>query len=430
MNTTIAELYELFLRHPHVTTDSRNCPPDAVFFALKGERFDGNLYAEKALEAGCSFAVVDNPAYHTGGRTILVDDVLQTLQQLAAHHRKIVGIPLIAVTGTNGKTTTKELLAAVLSAGFRVLHTEGNLNNQIGVPLTLLRLNRTHEIAIVETGASRPGDIRELVEIACPDYGIITNVGCAHLEGFGAEENVLQTKGELYEYLRRTQGRIFIRKEDEALQSTAQGIEQITYGSNSRSFVSGQILSCNPFLVFQWKQQGEAYTVKTNLIGDYNLDNVLAAITAGRYFNIPPDRINQALEAYTPTNNRSQLKKTVANTLIIDAYNANPSSMKAALRNFAAMSESPKAVILGDMLELGETADALHSEIIDLVRRSRFGKVFLCGKHFTAAAGNDFPTFPTTEDLIETLRNHPLKGYHILIKGSHGMALERVTDYL
>ncbi|RHJ90833.1 UDP-N-acetylmuramoyl-tripeptide--D-alanyl-D-alanine ligase [Parabacteroides bouchesdurhonensis] len=425
----ISELYELFLHNPKVTTDSRNCPVGSLFFALKGVRFDGNQYAAKALASGSSYAIIDNPEYVTGERTILVDDVLTTLQRLAIRHRKAIGIPIIGITGTNGKTTTKELLAAVLSTKYNLLYTEGNLNNQIGVPLTLLRLNHEHEMAVIEMGASHPGDIKELVNMVQPNYGIITNVGRAHLEGFGSFEGVVKTKGELYDYMRATKGKIFIKKENVELQAIAKGIEQITYGQGDDSFTSGHIVSSNPFLTFDWKQQGKIHLVGTHLIGAYNLDNVLVAVAVGRYFKIPAERISRAIANYEPTNNRSQLKKTENNELIIDAYNANPSSMKLALENFISMPVQPKAVILGDMRELGPASDDLHAEIIEQLKTGRFDKIFLCGEIFSKVAGQ-FPSYTTTEELITRLKEHPLKGYHILIKGSHGMALEKTVEFL
>lgn len=426
---TIAELYEVFIHHPKITTDSRNCPRGSLFFALKGERFDGNQYAEKALALGCAYAVIDNPDYQQGERTILVENVLRTLQQLAHRHRKVLGIPVIGITGTNGKTTTKELLAAVLSTKYNLLYTEGNFNNQIGVPLTLLRLDHEHEMAVIEMGASHPGDIKELVDIVQPNYGIITNVGCAHLEGFGSFGQVVKTKGELYDYLRHTKGKIFIKKENTDLQAIAKGIEQITYGHAEDSFAWGQTVRCNPFLVFEWKQQGKLHTVETQLIGDYNIDNVLAAVAVGRYFKIPAERISRSIAAYKPSNSRSEWKKTEKNELIIDAYNANPSSMKAALANFASLAEGPKAVILGDMKELGPAGDRLHAEIVDQLKAAAFDKVLLCGEHFSRTAGG-YPVYPTTENLLIELRAHPLAGYHILIKGSHSMGLEKVAEVL
>ena len=426
---SIIDLYDLFIHNPQITTDSRNCPKGSIFFALKGDKFDGNQYAGKALASGCVYAVIDNPDYYIGERTILVDNVLKTLQQLAHHHRKVLGLPIIGITGTNGKTTTKELLAAVLSTKFNLLYTEGNFNNHIGVPLTLLRLTHDHEMAVIEMGASHPGDIKELVDIVHPNYGIITNVGRAHLEGFGSFEGVIRTKGELYDYIRRSKGKIFIKKENEYLQSIAKGIEQITYGNGDDAFASGQVVSCDPFLVFNWKQQGKLHTVETHMIGSYNLDNVLAAVAVGRFFKIPAERISRAIAAYEPTNNRSQFKKTENNELIIDAYNANPSSMKVALDNFITMPVQPKAIILGDMRELGPTSDELHAEVVEQIKKGQFDKVFLCGEHFSKV-GKEFSPFATTEAMTEALRSQPLKGYHILIKGSHSMGLEKLADIL
>ena len=426
---SIIDLYDLFIHNPQITTDSRNCPKGSIFFALKGDKFDGNQYAGKALASGCVYAVIDNPDYYIGERTILVDNVLKTLQQLAHHHRKVLGLPIIGITGTNGKTTTKELLAAVLSTKFNLLYTEGNFNNHIGVPLTLLRLTHDHEMAVIEMGASHPGDIKELVDIVHPNYGIITNVGRAHLEGFGSFEGVIRTKGELYDYIRRSKGKIFIKKENEYLQSIAKGIEQITYGNGDDAFASGQVVRCDPFLVFNWKQQGKLHTVETHMIGSYNLDNVLAAVAVGRFFKIPAERISRAIAAYEPTNNRSQFKKTDNNELIIDAYNANPSSMKVALDNFITMPVQPKAIILGDMRELGPTSDELHAEVVEQIKKGQFDKVFLCGEHFSKV-GKEFSPFATTEAMVEELRKQPLKGYHILIKGSHSMGLEKLADIL
>ena len=426
---SIIDLYDLFIHNPQITTDSRNCPKGSIFFALKGDKFDGNQYAGKAVASGCVYAVIDNPDYYIGERTILVDNVLKTLQQLAHHHRKVLGLPIIGITGTNGKTTTKELLAAVLSTKFNLLYTEGNFNNHIGVPLTLLRLTHDHEMAVIEMGASHPGDIKELVDIVHPNYGIITNVGRAHLEGFGSFEGVIRTKGELYDYIRRSKGKIFIKKENEYLQSIAKGIEQITYGNGDDAFASGQVVSCDPFLVFNWKQQGKLHTVETHMIGSYNLDNVLAAVAVGRFFKIPAERISRAIAAYEPTNNRSQFKKTENNELIIDAYNANPSSMKVALDNFITMPVQPKAIILGDMRELGPTSDELHAEVVEQIKKGQFDKVFLCGEHFSKV-GKEFSPFATTEAMVEELRKQPLKGYHILIKGSHSMGLEKLADII
>jgi UDP-N-acetylmuramoyl-tripeptide--D-alanyl-D-alanine ligase len=427
----ISELYQLFLHHPQIATDSRNCPEGALFFALRGKNFDGNRFAAAALTAGAAYALIDRAEYGRDERTILVDDTLKTLQDLARRHRETLGLPVVAITGTNGKTTTKELLSAVLSTRFNVLRTEGNLNNQIGVPLTLLRLTREHDMAVVEMGASHRGDIAELAAIARPDYGIITNAGQAHLEGFGSYEGVLRAKGELYDYLRRAGGVVFIRQEDRRLRAMAEGLEQVTYGEARDAFVSGRTLALSPFLVFEWEQEGVRHTVETQLIGAYNVDNALAAVATGCYFQIPAGLICRAIASYTPSNNRSQLKRTARNSLVVDAYNANPDSMRAALRNFAALTVAPKAVILGDMKELGAESPALHRDIVSEVEAGRFDRVYLCGEHFSqAAAAANILAYPSTAALAAALRRHPPEGFHILLKGSRGMALEQMIDLL
>jgi UDP-N-acetylmuramoyl-tripeptide--D-alanyl-D-alanine ligase len=429
---SIPELYQIYLQHPEVTTDSRRCQPGSLFFALRGETFDGNRFAAKALQDGCAYAVIDDPAVQTDERMIRTDNVLETLQQLASHHRRAMGggIPIIGVTGTNGKTTTKELLAAVLSARYRLHYTSGNLNNHIGVPLTLLGLRREHEMAIVEMGANHPGEIRELTQMVRPNYGLITNVGYGHLEGFGSLEGVIRTKGELYDFLRSNGGRVFIRQEDACLQRLAQGLEQITYGeSDGAAYVRGKVVDCRPFLRLQWRERGESHTIDTHLAGDYNLWNVLAAIAAGCYFGVPAEQIDRAIAAYRPSNNRSQWQETAHNHLIIDAYNANPSSMKAALTNFAAWPVSPKAAILGDMGELGESSPALHADVVQLLHTCAFDRVLLCGAHFSAAT-HPYPSFPDTDALAAYLTHQPLRGYHILLKGSHRMHLEQLIELL
>ncbi|MDR1407798.1 MAG: UDP-N-acetylmuramoyl-tripeptide--D-alanyl-D-alanine ligase [Tannerella sp.] len=426
----IAELYQIYQKHPVVTTDSRNCPPGSVFFALKGESFDGNRFAAHALSAGAAYAVVDDPRVQTDARMILTENALHTLQQLARHHRTTLGTPVIGITGTNGKTTTKELMAAVLSTSYRLLYTQGNLNNHIGVPLTLLQLRRDHEMAVVEMGASHPGEIRLLSELARPDYGLVTNVGYAHLEGFGSFDGVLRTKGELYDYLRQTSGKVFIHKENEHLQKMACGLEQITYGEGGEAFVSGRATGSHPFLSLEWKQQkGDGHVTDTHLAGDYNLCNVLAAIAVGRYFGVPSETVDRAVAGYEPSNNRSQWKKTAQNTLVIDAYNANPSSMEAALHYFASLPVAPKAVILGDMLELGADSLPLHDAIVSNLEAYGFDEVFLCGSFFTAV-GRRFPCFPDIDALKKHLKNRSLQGYHILIKGSHGIRMERIVAEL
>lgn len=430
----LSALYQIFLNCRSVTTDSRNCPAGSLFIALKGDSFNGNAFAAVALEAGCAFAVVDDEKYVPEGdpRYILVPDSLQTLQQLARYHRRQLNIPIIGITGTNGKTTTKELIAAVLSQSHTILYTQGNLNNHIGVPLTLLRLRPEHEIGVIEMGASHPGDIEELVNIAEPDYGIITNVGRAHLEGFGSFEGVVRTKGELYDFLRKKgNATIFIDHENPYLNEIAGGLERIEYGRGDDLYVNGYATENTPYLSLEWKagKEGVLHPVRTQLIGEYNLSNVLAAVAIGRFFGVDDARIDEALEAYTPTNNRSQLKKTAYNTLIIDAYNANPTSMMAALENFRNMKASRKMLILGDMRELGSASGAEHQKIADYLSQSAFDKVWLVGEQF-AATRQSFRTFANVEEVIKEIEMEHPSGYTILIKGSNGVKLYKIADCL
>ena len=330
---TIEEIYSIFKQHPQVTTDTRDCPEGAIFVALKGASFDGNKFAGEALKKGCSYAFVDEPEYADPNepRIILVDNALQTLQQLARHHRRTLGTRIIGVTGTNGKTTTKELVAAVLGEKYNVLYTQGNFNNQIGVPKTLLLLNETHDIAVVEMGASHPGDIRELVDIVEPDCGIITNVGKAHIQGFGSFEGVVRTKGELYDFLRTKEGAtVFIDDGNKWLKDIAEGLQQVKYGITGSDDLcaGGEVVACDPMLRFRWRHGGgEWRNVDTHLIGSYNILNMLAAACIGLYFGVSQEQIDHALANYCPSNNRSQLTITQHNKLIVDTYNANPTSM-------------------------------------------------------------------------------------------------------
>lgn len=430
----LSALYQIFLDCQSVTTDSRNCPKGSLFIALKGASFNGNAFAGKALEAGCAFAVIDEDEFvvNDDERYILVDDCLQTLQQLAKYHRRQLGTRVIGITGTNGKTTTKELISAVLSQSYKTLYTLGNLNNHIGVPLTLLRLKAEHDLAVIEMGASHPGDIKELADIAEPDYGIITNVGKAHLEGFGSFEGVIKTKGELYDFLRKKEtSTIFIHHDNPYLMKIAYGLKQIAYGSQEDLYVNGHVTGNSPYLAFKWKagKEGVWHEVETQLIGEYNFPNALAAITIGYFFGVEPEKIDKALIEYTPQNNRSQLKKTENNTLIIDAYNANPTSMMAALENFRNMTVSHKMLILGDMRELGAEGPAEHQRIVDYIKECNFEKVWLVGDQF-AAARHSFKTYANAEEVIEEIKNKEPNGYTILIKGSNGIKLNTVVDYL
>ena len=423
------ELYDRFLECGVVTTDSRHCPPGSMFVALRGERFDGNTFALKALELGCRYAVVD--ANITGEGVLRVDCGLTALQNLARMHRERLGLPVIGITGTNGKTTTKELVAAVLRKRFRTACTQGNLNNQIGVPLTLLSMTAEDEIAVVEMGASHPGDIRELVEIALPDYGIITNVGAAHLQGFGSLEGVMRTKGELYDFLRtRGQGTAFIRNEDKRLLSMSEGLRLVRYGTADGLFVSGKAVPGTDFLRFTWTGEGgDAHEVQTKLVGAYNLDNALAAVAVGRQFGVDDGLICEAIEEYEPTNSRSQLKVTARNRVIVDAYNANPTSMRAALDNFRSMSGGRKMVILGDMKELGASSVEEHQRIAAHVGECGFERVILVGSEFAKVAGG-YETYPDAAALKEALVQSPPEGYSILVKGSNSMKLAGIADVL
>ena len=434
MNTDIEALYAHFLKSSGVTTDSRNCPQGSLFIALKGASFNGNAFAAKALEAGCSHVVVDEPAYLKADddRYTLVGNGLLALQALARHHRRQLGTPLIGITGTNGKTTTKELIAAVLRQKFNILYTQGNLNNSIGVPLTLLGLKKEHQMGIVEMGASHPGDIKELVDIAEPNYGIITNVGKAHLLGFGSFEGVIHTKGELYDFLRaKGNATIFIDHENPYLQGIAQGLTHIEYGTSEGLYVTGRVTGNSPFLALEWKGKQSAtwQKVQTQLIGSYNFTNALAAITIGCHFGVTPAQINAALEGYAPQNNRSQLQRTERNTLIIDAYNANPTSMQAALENFSQMEADHKMLILGQMGELGTESDVEHQRVVDYIDQCDFEEVLLVGEQF-AKTRHAYPTYPDTPALIAALQQLKPAGKTILIKGSNSNKLSTVVEYL
>ena len=429
----IATIYHCFKECGLVTTDSRHCPEDSMFFALKGSSFNGNAFAEAALEKGCKYAVVDEEQYVKGNpRILLVDDVLKTLQQLANYHRRQLAVPIIGITGTNGKTTTKELIAAVLRKKYHVLATEGNLNNHIGVPLSLLKLTPEHQLAVIEMGASHPGDINELVDIAEPDYGIITNVGMAHLEGFGSFEGVKRTKGELYDFLRK-HGKhiIFIDNDNEHLMSMSHDLITIAYGTDESSelFVRGMLGPCEPFLTFQWTCQGETHKVATHLIGSYNLKNALAAITIGRTFDVPAAAICEALEEYVPHNNRSQLTTTTHNHLVVDAYNANPTSMRAALENFRIMNVPHKMVILGDMKELGACSTDAHRQIVEFLPSCGLEHIILVGEEF-GKVNTSYEHFANVDVLKEYLQQHLPQDKYILIKGSNSMKLAQLQEIL
>ncbi|MBO7608804.1 MAG: UDP-N-acetylmuramoyl-tripeptide--D-alanyl-D-alanine ligase [Muribaculaceae bacterium] len=441
----IKELYSFYKCHPEITTDSRNCPEGSIFIALKGETFDGNKFAAKALEQGCSLAVVDDKEIYdqfiasesNAGQMVLVDNTLQTFKDLAREHRRQFDIPVVGITGTNGKTTTKELVLAVLSQKYNVMATEGNFNNDVGVPKTLFRLATEHEIAVVEMGASHPGDIKTLVETAEPTCGLITNVGKAHLQGFGSLEGVIRTKGELYDYLSMHPGsQIFVNADNNYLTGILPaGVGTLKYTSNATegARVVGEIVACDPFLRFRWCDKSvtdeQWHEVTTHLIGSYNIDNALAAITVGLNFDVDPEQICAAIEGYTPSNNRSQLTDTEHNHLIVDAYNANPTSMKAALDNFTMMQVSPKMAILGEMRELGTSSSEEHRQVVSRLGECGFDEVWLVGNEF-AAIDCPYRKFADVEEVKAAIEAERPEGYYILIKGSNGTRLFQLPPIL
>ena len=427
----ISTLYNYFKECGKVTTDTRNCPEGSMFIALKGETFNGNVFAKQALEKGCRYAVVDEKEYADSENIFFVDNCLKTLQNLAREHRRQMGTRIIGITGTNGKTTTKELIATVLQKKYNVLYTQGNLNNHIGVPLTLLNLTKEHELAVVEMGANHPGEIRTLVNIAEPDCGLITNVGKAHLEGFGSFEGVVKTKSELYDYLRaKKDAFIFLDKDNEVLCQSSSGLENIGYGmENDAFYVSGKLHACAPFLAFEWKHEGKFHDVQTLLIGAYNVKNALAAIAIGCRFGVPAEAICEALNNYIPSNNRSQLTETADNHLIVDAYNANPTSMMAALENFRLMEVPHKVAVLGDMKELGEGSTEEHRQIVAFLKKCDFEKVILVGAEF-GKVNEDYEHFPQVDALKQMLAQDKPKGKFILIKGSNSMKLAQLKEIL
>ena len=445
----IKELYQLYQQHPCITTDSRDCPEGSIFLALKGESFNGNKFALQALEKGCSYAIVDEDLENLDkldDRIIKVDDCLQTFKDLAREHRRQFDIPVIGITGTNGKTTTKELVAAVLSQKYNVLYTQGNFNNDVGVPKTLFRLTKEHEIAVIEMGASHPGDIKTLAETAEPTCGLITNVGKAHLQGFGSFEGVIKTKCELYDFLRtREDGLIFINADNDYLVDQIGDEEEIwlspysTDPENQYTCISGEIIACDPFLKFRWREplmtleeEGRStkwHKVQTQLIGSYNIDNLLAAIAVGINFGVDRKKICTALEAYTPSNNRSQMTVTEKNHLVVDAYNANPTSMQAALDNFRRMEVPHKMAILGQMGELGADSDAEHRQLVADLEASGFEEVWLVGDNF-ADIPCAFRKFHDVEEVKTAIREQQPEGRYILIKGSNSNKLFQLPELL
>jgi UDP-N-acetylmuramoyl-tripeptide--D-alanyl-D-alanine ligase len=416
----IAALYKLYTQHFLVDTDTRTIRKNTLFFALKGANFNGNSFAEEALNLGASFAIVDEKAYQTKKNIILVDTVLETLQQLANYHRRKLGIRIIGLTGSNGKTTTKELIAIVLRKKYNIQATKGNLNNPIGVPLTLLSMTDKTELGIVEMGANHQKEIEFLCTLCEPDFGYITNFGKAHLAGFGGIAGVIKGKSELYTFLKENNKTVFINPEDEIQTEKSKALHTVNFKINELKF-----LEVSPFVKLSYKE----LTIQSNLIGVYNYSNIAAAISIGAYFKVSKEAIKEAIESYVPQNNRSQIIETANNKIILDAYNANPSSMKVALENFAAIKTDTKVVIMGDMFELGEESLNEHQAIVDLATSLKFDKIFLVGENFhqTATKNHQFRSYNLLEAYI---KKNPLEKQSILIKGSRGMRLERILGVI
>ncbi|TRX65773.1 UDP-N-acetylmuramoyl-tripeptide--D-alanyl-D-alanine ligase [Carboxylicivirga sp. M1479] len=429
----IAAIHQAFLSCSKVSTDSRGDNTNALFIALKGDNFDGNKYALDVLNKGAAFAIVSDPALAANKNTFIVDDTLQTLQELANFHRRYLEIPIVAITGTNGKTTTKELVAAVLAKKFNIKATSGNFNNHIGVPLTLLSMDKSLDIGIVEMGANHVGEIELLCKIAEPNYGLITNVGKAHLEGFGSFEGVKTAKGELYQYLKNNNGFLFINKDNEYLQEMANTISNRTeYGIESGS-IKGHITNNNPFIELEWQTvDNTKKQASTQLIGDYNLENILSAICIGHHLGVSTNDINKAIQDYTPTNNRSQFIQSDSNQIIMDAYNANPSSMQVAIQNFANIEANNKVLILGGMKELGDDCISEHKKLISQISNLQFDKAMLIGQEFDKLSidTSNIEHFTDNESLISRIKKSPFQNSYILIKGSRSNKLEEILEYI
>ncbi len=421
-------LYKHFLNSSGISTDTRQIQRNSLFFALKGENFNGNKFTQEALDKGASKVIIDDPEYQKPhGQTILVHNSLLALQQLATFHRKQLNIPIIALTGSNGKTTSKELINAVLSKKFKTVATKGNLNNHIGVPLTLLSITPETEMAILEMGANHAGEIKLLSEIAQPDFGYITNFGKAHLEGFGSVEGVIKAKTELYQYLKNNKKTVFVNADDEKQVENAKEINKITFGKEGNDF-NISLLGSSGLLSVAF----EDVKIQSNLVGLYNFANLSAAIAIGSYFKVSKEAIKYGIETYLPQNNRSQMLKKNTNTVLLDAYNANPTSMMAALENFKQTDGENKILYLGDMFELGNEAAAEHQNIVDFLSDNNFEKVYLVGSNFykTDASSPKINKFETFDDFKKEIEQNPPTNSNILIKASRGMALERILDIL
>ena len=429
---SLENLYSLYKKYKSVTTDSRIVTKNALFFALKGENFNGNAYAQNALENGCSYAIIDEKDYAENDKYIVVRNVLETLQKLGNYHRRNLGIPILGITGTNGKTTTKELISAVLAKKFKLTYTQGNLNNHIGVPLTLLSMDSEMEFGVVEMGANHMKEIKQLCEIAEPDYGIITNIGKAHLEGFGSFENIIKTKKELYDYIKIKQGKVFFNYNNDILRKGINELklDNIPFG-NKDSEVCGEVLNTEQYLSLRIKIGEFIGEIHSKLVGNYNLENILAAVSIGNYFNIHPTDIISAIEKYIPKNNRSQFIKTSKNNIILDAYNANPTSVELSVRNFVSLKKENSFLILGDMLELGSESKKEHENIIKLLQDLNFENVILVGNVYQSLnVPNNYIQFKDVSELKKWLLENNISKSNVLIKGSRGIRLETIVEFL
>jgi len=426
----LKELYKVFLKYPKISTDTRKEIKDTIFFALSGDNFNGNTYAKSALEKGAHLVVIDDEAFYCGDNCFVVNNTLTTLQELALLHRKKYAIPVVAITGSNGKTTTKELISSVLGATINIVATEGNFNNHIGVPLTLLRISDQTELAIIEMGANHIGEIAALCKIAQPNIGIITNIGKAHLEGFGDFEGVIKAKNELYQYLEENNGLALVNVNDALLMDLSKNLERFTYG-NRQADMKGRLTNTNPTLELEWAYAKKSYPLKTQLYGRYNFQNIMAAVATGIYFHINPEIINVSISNFVPGNNRSQKIETVENSIILDAYNANPVSMTEAIKSFNDYAPQNPWLILGDMFELGKSADEEHRHIVELIDKLGFEQVILVGKDFYKLKGSTkYICCQTTGDALKYLTNHKITDANILVKGSRGMQLETLLKQL
>ena len=417
---TLSELYSIFKNNNTICTDSRKITNNSLFFALTGENYNGNQFALDALNKGCSYAIIDDESYHNHDNTILVDNVLKTLQELAKEHRKNINIPIIGITGTNGKTTSKELIYNVLNTSYKTYATKGNLNNHIGVALSILEINSTHEIAIIEMGANHQQEINFLCNIANPTYGIITNIGSAHLEGFGDLKTIIKTKNELFQFIMKKKGHLFVNNDNTQLKELAKNINKTTYGKTGT--INATILEKTPSITVEYNKK----SIKSQLIGSYQFENILLAICVGEYFNVSFEDIKNSIEKYKPDNNRSQIIKTKKNTIILDAYNANPSSMEAMIHSFAEQSYKQKICIIGDMLELGKHSKKEHENIVRLCKELNLTTYFI-GQEFKKI---EREAFQDKKAFVNYIKNNSLKNKVILMKGSRGIALEKLVKFL